>query len=214
MTSLPPRGPNFSTTPIASSSGSNDGNKSQKTSASDSPSASATNAQGWSVVDERLRSVLSHWLDLPLIYMLNGDNPGSLPYLARESKFHKENTEPSKDFDNIFSDAVEEWVKTHPTQRVGPQLTKLLSAKIEKKFSNTGFHSDAEVVVECTEDPEVRPEHSKTSRIGVLFTPEVRGETKPSTPFALIEVGCKETGPEHQIFRQAGGSPKRHTSQI
>jgi hypothetical protein len=144
------------------------------------------------VVDERLRSVLSRPLALPLCSMLNGKNPGSLRYLTRESKFHKEKTEPSTDFDNIFSNAVTSWVKNNE-ERKGSQLTKLLSAEIDEEFINTGFHSDADVGVDCAEEVSAGlSKHSKTSCIDVLLTPELKCCKAPSTPFALIEVGRKD----------------------
>jgi hypothetical protein len=191
MSDLPPRSPSSSTSPMASSSGSYNSRKAQKTSASDSPSnnnsASATNAHGRSVVEQRVRSVLSHPLALPLCSMLNGKNPGSLSYLARESKFHKENTEPpSTAFDTIFSNAVEEWVKNNNKEkRKEPQLTELLSAKIEEEFIKTGFHSDAQVDVDCAEAASNSGKSPRTG-IDVLLTPKLKRCETPSTPFALI----------------------------
>jgi hypothetical protein len=122
--------------------------------------------------------------------MLNGNAPGSLSYLARESKFHKENTEPpSAAFDTIFSNAVAEWVASHPTTgRDEPQLTKLMSDKIEEEFNRTGFHSDAEVGVDCAEEVS----NSGNSRIDILLAPQPKDSETPSTPFALIEVGRKD----------------------
>jgi hypothetical protein len=145
------------------------------------------------VVDQRLRSVLSHPLALPLIYMLNGKDPDSIfpCHLARVSKFRKDGAKSNTDFDNIFSDAVTEWLRVYPTpkDRSETQLTKLLSARIEEKTIQTGFHSDAEVGVNCAEVSAVPSKHSKNSRIDVLLTPEEKNSKMPSTPFALIEVG-------------------------
>jgi hypothetical protein len=153
------------------------------------------------VVDERLRSVLSHPLALPLVCMLNGKNPGSLSYLARDSKFTEESRNPSTDFDNIFSNAVKKWVETYPTkrERKEPQLTKLLSCMIKKESSKTNFHSDDEVGVDCAEvvgDCADAPSVGSKQHVDVLLTPEGKDSKEPSpspfapsTPFALIEVG-------------------------
>jgi len=169
--------------------------KSQKSSASDSPSNSATNNHGRSVVDARLRSVLSHPLGLPLVYMLNGKNPINLPFLARESKFHSnvENAKPSTEFDNIFSDAVNDWwnLDTLVDKADEKKLTKLLSDEIENQNSKTGFYSAAEVAIRTAAD---------TSRVegftDILLTPNPNGKdstdkesSSRSTPLAVIEVG-------------------------
>ena len=174
--------------------------KSSKSSASDSPGNSADNVHGKSAVDKRLRSVLSHPLGLPLVYMLNGKDPGSLPFLARKSKFHNENkntdTNPSTNFDDIFSIAVNKWIvdaNNLGKKRLEPKLTKLLSAMIQCVWNETGFYSDAEVDVDAAygNDPIIGPK----PRIDILLTPRSDGKdgTEESTPLAVIEVGRKDS---------------------
>ena len=119
-------------------------------------------------------------------------SPSSLRYLARESKFHKENAKPSTNFDGIFSDAVKKWVemeKNAGNERTEPQLTKLLSVKIEEESGNTGFHSDAEVCVDYEYVDASGAAVRAKSRIDILLTPQVKVSKESSTPVAVIEVG-------------------------
>ena len=156
-------------------------------------------------MDERLRSVLSHPLGLPLVSMLNGQDPGSLPFLALQSMPQNENaktTNPSTKFDTIFSSAVREWVLPNEgsTPRTETQLTKLLSKKIQ---TQSNFDSDSEVLIGAAT---VDKEQCK-GRIDILLTPRRDGvdstdgvnstdgvdSTKSSTPLALFEVGRNDS---------------------
>jgi len=148
-------------------------------------------------VDERFRSVLYHPLGLPLVCMLNGKNPGSLSYLARESKFHNDgsNTKPSTEFDSMLSHAVQEWVEKSPTKkkRTKAQLTQLLSDKIQNECSKTGFYTDTKVAVDDGNIPAFIPANRSKPQIDILLTPSPDGKDSKvsSTPFAVIGVGCK-----------------------
>lgn len=157
----------------------------------DSPSASATDDQGQTKVDSRLRSVLSHPLALPLLYTLHGNNPTNVTYLSRQSQFFgTESNVESTLFNDIFAKEVNDWRKN--PKRDEPQLTRALAAAIEARHLETGFHSDGEVkVVRPAAELESTDDGKISGRIDILLTPEEKGnktETE-STPFAIIEVG-------------------------
>jgi hypothetical protein len=159
-----------------------------KESNTDSPSASGTNGHGKSQVDQRLRSVLSHPLALPLLHTLHGKDPGKLDYLSRTSKFHKDDGTESTSFDCIFENTVNDWRKV--TKRDEPGLTKAFPKTIEAEHRDMNFHCDGEATLgrpakELKSAGSVKP----YGRIDILLTPEEKASETESTPFAIIEVG-------------------------
>jgi hypothetical protein len=174
------------------SGGSSSSRKASKKSNSDSPSASGSNSNGHgkSQVDQRLRSVLSHPLALPLLHTLHGKDPEKLDYLSRKSMFYEDDGTESTSFDCIFENTVNDWRKVTKRDELG--LTKALAETIEDEHINTNFHCDGEATLwrtakELTSAGSVKP----YGRIDILLTPEEKGnktETE-STPFAIIEVG-------------------------
>jgi hypothetical protein len=60
-------------------------------------------------MNERIRSVLSHPLALPLLHTLHGKNPGSMNYLKRTSNFFNDDSDEleSTDFDKVFEEVVD-----------------------------------------------------------------------------------------------------------
>lgn len=164
--------------------------KSQKNSAYDSPCSSTTNDQGQELVNDRLRSCLSHRLGLPLICMLHGRDPQELQYLAQESEFHstkENNTRSLTDFDSIFSDAVNEWISGDGKQKE-PALTKLLCAKLEGESGNLGLHSVSETSVNCSDDIDRKGSLPRTDLLLISDSEESTSQV-PSTPVAVLEVG-------------------------
>jgi hypothetical protein len=155
--------------------------KTHKESFSDSSSGAANNENGRWALDERLRSVLSHPLCLALVYILHGNNPADLSYLARKSKFYERDPNPQQ-FDDIFSKAFEEWDK-----KFERDFTKALSSKIEKESTETCFHSYAEVPVIPPDDPYRRP--LKQPKIDIVLSTNDEKSTTESTPVVVIEVG-------------------------
>jgi hypothetical protein len=172
--------------------------KSRTSSADDSPSSSTTNEHGQELVNDRLRSCLSHHLGLPLIYMLHGRDPRKLKHLAQESEFHsvkESNARSLTDFDNIFSEAVNEWGRGEG-KRNEPALIKLLGAKLEGESGKLGFHSVQETTVNCSDDIDRKrrgPERKRPMpRIHLLLTSDLsKGCTSqvPSMPVAILKVG-------------------------
>lgn len=163
----------MSTSTFTSTSGSR---KSSRTSASDSPSGSATNDHGRYVLDARLRSVLSHRLGLPLLFALHGNDPSKLSHLARTSQFSAEQRREL--FDGILKDAVTEWKKG--LNQKEPQLTKILSEIISKE-SSASFNALHELKVEQAKKPD--------GRIDIVLTTAGKDDERESTPLTVIEVG-------------------------
>lgn len=172
--SKPPCSPNCQTGQSRSgSSGRSQSSKSRKRNSTDSPSGSANNENGRWVLQDRLRSVLSDPLGLPLLKMLHGENPDDekLGCLAQKSNFYEDQKLDLTAFDAIFREAVEEWCKNQAKKE--PQLTTILSQKIENENKNKhlAFFSGKEVNVDG-------------SRIDILLSPSKQG-----TPLAVVEVG-------------------------
>jgi len=68
----------------------------------------ATNEHGRQVLHERLRSVLSHRLGLPLLYAIHGGDPGTLQYFGKgRSSLCGE--EEQRGLNGVFEKAVGEW---------------------------------------------------------------------------------------------------------
>jgi hypothetical protein len=155
--------------------------KSQKTNPSDSPSSTANNSHGRDELDARLRSVLSHPLGLPLTQALHDGNPNDLLFLKRA--FPNELPNDSK-LNTVLENAVNDWVTNNtPNSLREPQLTKVLSTKIEEEFKETSLHSAAEV--------QVKVDNGHGS-IDILLSSSC-SDASTAKPLALIEVGRKDS---------------------
>ena len=158
---------------------------------------SATIGNGHALLNNCLRSLLSHKLALPLFHALHGNDPGQQTYLAKKSlAFAKE--ENGHDFgDTIFKEAVKGWVKQWKDQTMEPkkkrterQLTESLNELIDGAFQKTYFHSHCEVEVKRTKI--YSPLEPNSGRIDILLSSlPNKNDESPSTPLAVIEVGRK-----------------------
>jgi hypothetical protein len=151
--SLPPTTPRKGKSRGSSSGGNSSGsNKAQKGKSTDTPSGSSNNASGFAVLNQTLRSVLSHPLALPLFCAFNDDNNTNFA-----SEFKKEidgyasakeyidlvekcEVQGGNQFGTIFEHAVDEF---RLKKKLEPQLTKSISKLINER---TQFEADSEVV--------------------------------------------------------------------
>ena len=169
--------------------------KSLKSNSNESPSGSATITGGRDQLDTLLRSVLSDPLCLPLLVSLHGHDPGELDFLGRNRGEVSDKT--SKELDNIFKTAVDEWAASGQTRE--QQLTKSLSDKINAHSKLIRLGSKAEVEVQCPRATGRENEMNLSSgRSDILLLPSPKEEgsqktsTEKKTPLALIEVGLTD----------------------
>ena len=160
---------------------------------SNSPSGSATVGNGHDLLNDCLRSLLSHELALPLFHALHGNDPGQQTYLAKEClAFAKE--EDDHDYgDTIFEKAVKGWVKEWEDQTTEPKkprtegkLTKSINELINGKFKNCFFQSESQVEIKRTKINS--PLEPNSGRIDILLS-SLPNDEHPSSPLAVIEVG-------------------------
>jgi hypothetical protein len=149
--------------------------KSPKTNSTATPSGGSTVGNGEVAAHARLRSVLSHPLGLPLVEMLHGNDPSKLEYFPRESHFFSNGGE-SKEFDDLFSDAVSAWQDS--TNRDEPGLTAILSDRVNHA---TDLNSETEVEPKKKENPPSRP--------GSIDLVLWSNEAPTSTPLVIMEFG-------------------------
>jgi hypothetical protein len=129
------------------------------------------------VLHERLRSVLSHRLGLPLLYALHGKDPGRLKYLGKERPSLCREEEGR--LNEVFKEAVCEW-KAGSLLKKETQLTKILVKKIIEQ--NTPFNALHELKVKEIEKPD--------GHIDIIFSEaESKNDQIESTPFTVIEFG-------------------------
>lgn len=168
-------------------------NKSQKRRNSDTPSSSssATNDHGRDELDDRLRSVLSHPLGLPLIEALHAITPTDQSFLKRTCPSVLPN---DNNLNAILANVVNDWIKNNDHDELG--LTKELSKKIEEEFCDTSkkvgeefkettisLHSAAEVKVNVDNGQGIIGH----GFIDILLSSGIDAST--AKPLALIEVG-------------------------
>eukprot|EP00980_Cylindrotheca_fusiformis_P004319 scaffold920_cov93-Cylindrotheca_fusiformis.AAC.1 len=101
------------------------------------------------VIDERLHSVLSHRLGLPLLYALHGEDVATLEYLGKKTTL----LTPAKHrrLNGILAKAIVKW-KTGRIQNDEAQLTKMLVEKINEQLRS--FNALHELKVEEVEKPD------------------------------------------------------------
>eukprot|EP00980_Cylindrotheca_fusiformis_P015694 scaffold4526_cov87-Cylindrotheca_fusiformis.AAC.1 len=129
------------------------------------------------VVDERLHSVLSHRLGLPLLYALHGEDVATLEYLEKKTAL----LTPAKDrrLNGILARAIVEW-QIGRIKNNEAQLTKMLVEKINEQLNS--FNALHELKVEEVEKPD--------GHINIICREvESKKDVVESTPFIVIELG-------------------------
>eukprot|EP00980_Cylindrotheca_fusiformis_P009263 scaffold2019_cov80-Cylindrotheca_fusiformis.AAC.1 len=134
------------------------------------------------VVDERLHSVLSHRLCLPLLYALHGEDVATLEYLGKKTTL----LTPAKHrrLNGILAKATVEW-QTGRTPSNEAQLTTMLVEKINEQLNS--FNALNELKVEEVEKPD--------GHINIVCREvESKKDGVESTPFIVIELGLGGIG--------------------
>ena len=167
-------------------------NSSKKRSGSN-PSSVANKYHGKDVLNDRLRSLLSHRLALPLYYAFNETDGRETKPLYRASV---EIAVPNEGGDgggdglgNILEQAVTEWVRDcKDSLRTEKQLTKIMRQKIRdhEVCKSKHFHlPEKGTLLKTQESAQDKP---GTGYSEFLFS-DSTDEGGPSTPLALLEVG-------------------------
>ena len=166
----------------------------KKRSGSTPSSSLANNHHGITVLHDRLHSLLSHRLALPLYYALNETDGRETKPLYRASV---DITIPNEGGDggggdglgNILEQSVTEWVRDcKDSPRTEKQLTKIMRQKIRdhEVCKSKHFHlPEKETLLKTQESAQDKP---GTGYSEFLFS-DSTDEGGPSTPLALLEVG-------------------------
>ena len=151
---------------------------SRHSSSTDSSSGSATNSNGRALLQDRISSLLSHDLALPLFHALHGRDPGKQVYLGRESR-----SIPDTSGDRILEEAIRAWALLPQTLKREPTLARSVSELIQGLSKQLHIQSDNEVEVDQLRNS---PQEAHQRRlIDILLS----SNECPSTPLALIEIG-------------------------
>lgn len=147
------------------------GNSQSSSKRSNTPSANSSIRNGKDVAKQRLRSVISHPLGLPLGKALHRQDPERLAFLSRPCHI----IENDSNLDNILSPSIADWKKEETL--LEPKLTELIAANITKTAIKTGISCENEVNVVSSTDTQ--------GRMDVLLS----RDSDNNEPLAVIEVG-------------------------
>jgi hypothetical protein len=200
MEGLPPRDPSRS-----SSKGSNNSRKrinssegkrrtSPRRNSNQSPSSSSNIKNGETILNAKLRSVLSHPLGLPLLLAMHEkEAPDEVKTLFPPLKYENDKKEEEKDaFKNIFNDCVKQWIKDRANNNSNkpdePALTKKIAAEVNNIAESCQQPIFAHSQLALAES---LAESSKSVGIMdiVLSSEKERNPSAESTPLMIIEVG-------------------------
>ena len=157
-------------------SGSSDGMKKSKATASDSPSASASNKNGFFEIVQRLRSVLHHPMGLPLTCLLENKSESKVKELLLRNFSDQLETQLKSDaFDDLFSACYSSW--TNPGE---PALTAALSTRMGEAMKASNLEALHQYLVS-------RP----PGKIDVLVRRVAHDKSSSTAPVLLIEVGLQ-----------------------
>ena len=152
---------------------------SRHSSSTDSSSGSATNSNGRALLQDRISSLLSHDLALPLFHALHGRDPGKQVYLGRESR-----SIPDTSGDRILEEAIRAWALLPQTLKREPTLARHVSELIQGSLSEQ-LHIQSDHEVEVNQLCNSQQKAHRRRRIDILLS----SKESPSTPLALIEIG-------------------------
>jgi hypothetical protein len=178
----PPKSPSSGSSAARSmnTSDCNDAKKSTKRNSSDSPSNSATNHNGKHVLHDKIRSILSHSLGLPLLFaMIEKKVPEDLRQHIPAFQFH----EDKNAYDNVLNECLDRWKNKEEkelTKDIPVEINNVATLKQHKNFcAHNQVHVQDEMKSAGYIDFLVSPESDKA-------TPEEK-----STPLMVVEVGLK-----------------------
>ena len=150
--------------------------KKSKATASDSPSASASNNYGFEEIVQRLRSVLHHPMGLPLTCLLENKSESKVKELLLRNFSDQLETQLKSDaFDDLFSACYSSW--TNPGE---PALTAALSTRMGQAMKDSNLEALHQYLVS-------RP----TGTIDVLVRRVAHDKSSSTAPVLLIEVGLQ-----------------------
>jgi hypothetical protein len=151
--------------------------KKSKATASDSPSASASNKHGFAEIVQRLRSVLHHPMGLPLTCLLENKSENKVKKLLLRNFSDQLEAELKSDaFDDLFSECYSSWTETENPGE--PALTAALSTRMGEAMKASNLEALHQYVVP-------RP----PGKIDVLVRRVAHDKSNSTAPVLLIEVG-------------------------
>lgn len=168
----------------------NIGSIKSKTKSGNTPSNSANNGNGYSELNQKLRSVFVHRLGLPLLYAFHDEDKELMQkFSVKYKKFcidlgvevqELEDKQEKEIYHNILKTTVNEWLQLK--NKTETQLTKALSLKINEigNISFKSHHQRGLTVPDC--------ENPGYTDIVLSKGSEDLSEER-TTPLAVIEVG-------------------------
>ena len=153
--------------------------KKSKATASDSPSASASNKHGFLEIVQRLRSVLHHPMGLPLTCLLENKSESKVNELLLRNFSDQLETQLKSDaFDDLFSACYSSWAETENPGE--PDLTAALSTRMGEAMKASNLEALHQYLVS-------RP----PGKIDVLVRRVAHDKSSSTAPVLLIEVGLQ-----------------------